>query len=66
MPSLPLCLRAAFLHVATSSFCPTGNMTKKVKLLPNTHAHTHTARKGSAFHFPFASPPPSSGHMQMR
>lgn len=42
------------LHVATSSFCPTGNMTKKVKLLPNTHTHILTSRKGSAFPFLFA------------
>lgn len=55
-----LLLPLPLLHVATSSFCPTGNMTKKVKLLPNTHTHkyTHilTSRKGSAFLFPFAIP----------
>lgn len=44
MPSLPLRLCAAFLHVATSSFYPLGNMTKKVKLLPNTHTHIQHAK----------------------
>lgn len=57
MPPLPLCLCAAFLHVATSSFCPTGNMTKKVKLLPNTHTHTYSTQR-QRLPLPLCLPPP--------